>query len=190
MAKIPILGWIEKKIKRMLAIVQDTDTATQAISQGKYVIWHDDLFKASSAIAQGETLSSSNLATVSDGGMNDINTNLSNVANSIPSLSDSVSSSSSTVAASSKSVKTVNDTVASLRKSGDKSVTLGSGYWLIVTRYNATVNGMWIIYAYGGNGMGKTEVFNSASISISMGNNYLLSLTGNVSTTRALYIGS
>lgn len=79
MAKIPIIGWIEKKIKRMLAIVQDTDIATQAIAKGKYVIWHDELYTASSAIAEGTTLATGaggNLTVVSDGGLNELNSNI------------------------------------------------------------------------------------------------------------------
>ena len=56
----------------MIGIVQDTDTASQNIMEGQYVIWHGALYTASSAIASGAALSSSNLTAVPDGGLNDI----------------------------------------------------------------------------------------------------------------------
>ena len=57
----------------MVAIVQTTDTATQAISSGQFVLWKGSLYKASSAIASGATLSSSNLTAVSGGVANELN---------------------------------------------------------------------------------------------------------------------
>ena len=51
----------------MVAIVQTTDTATRDISSEQFVIWKGSLYRASSAIASGATLSSSNLTAVSDG---------------------------------------------------------------------------------------------------------------------------
>lgn len=58
--------------KSVIGIVQDTDTATENISKGKYVIWHGALYTASDAIVSGATLSSSNLTEVGGGGLNDI----------------------------------------------------------------------------------------------------------------------
>lgn len=55
-----------------IGIVQNTNTATQNITKGKYVIWHGALYTASSAIASGATLSSSNLTAVGGGGLNDL----------------------------------------------------------------------------------------------------------------------
>ena len=68
MARISIVGWIVKKIRHSIAIVQDTDTATQDIAKGKYVIWKSDLYKVTTAININDTLSTStNLTAVSDG---------------------------------------------------------------------------------------------------------------------------
>lgn len=61
-----------------IGIVQNTDTATQSISKGQYVIWHGALYTASSAIASGNTLSNSNLTAVTGGGLNHLNSALSN----------------------------------------------------------------------------------------------------------------
>jgi len=55
------------KAKADIGYVEDTNTATHAISKGQYVIWNGDLYKASAAIAIGTTLSSSNLTAVSGG---------------------------------------------------------------------------------------------------------------------------
>lgn len=55
-----------------IGIVQNTNTATQNITAGQYVIWKGTLYTASSAIASGATLSSSNLTAVSNGGLNAI----------------------------------------------------------------------------------------------------------------------
>lgn len=55
-----------------IAIVQSTNTATQNISVGQYVIWNGALYTASAAIFSGDTLSNSNLTAVTDGGLNDL----------------------------------------------------------------------------------------------------------------------
>lgn len=88
--------------------------------------------------------------------------------------------------------KTLNDKFSGCWKEGSeaKKITLGSGFWIVVTRFNATVNSMWVIYAYSGNSMGSSNVFNTASITLSMGSNYVLTLSGNISTVRAIYVGS
>ena len=75
MAKVSIIDWIVKKLKRCIAIVEDGDTASQAIASGKYVIWKGNAYKASTAISQGDTLSLSNLTAVSDGIGNELNSN-------------------------------------------------------------------------------------------------------------------
>ncbi len=77
MIETSIIKWIKKKIQRLIAIVEDGDTATHSIASGKYVVWKGDLYKASTAIAIGTTLSTSNLTAVSDGGLNEINGNFS-----------------------------------------------------------------------------------------------------------------
>ena len=72
MAKISIIPWIVKKLKRCIGIVEDTDTASQAIASNKYVIWKGDVCKSTSAISEGDTLSSSNLSPVTGGVGNDL----------------------------------------------------------------------------------------------------------------------
>ena len=49
------------KARANFALVQNGDTATQAISQGQLVVWKGTLKKATANIASGATLSSSNL---------------------------------------------------------------------------------------------------------------------------------
>lgn len=91
MAKVSIIKWIVKRLRSAIAIVEDTDTASQAIASGKYVMWKGDLYKASSAIAQGATLSSEsggNLTVVSDGGLNELNSNIATLSGNIGTLSN------------------------------------------------------------------------------------------------------
>lgn len=63
------------KLKSDLGIVEDTDIATHAIAKGQYVIWHGELYTASSAISIGNALSLSNLTAVSGGGLNELSNN-------------------------------------------------------------------------------------------------------------------
>ena len=55
-----------------IAIVASGNVAPKAISAGQYVIWNNALYTARSAIASGATLSTSNLAAVSNGGLNNL----------------------------------------------------------------------------------------------------------------------
>lgn len=64
------------KLKADIGIVENTNTATHNISAGQYVIWKGDLYTASSAISSGATLSTANLAAVSGGGLNALNSNI------------------------------------------------------------------------------------------------------------------
>ena len=50
------------KVRSNMALVQNTNTATEAIAKDQLVLWKGVLKKATSAIASGATLSSSNLA--------------------------------------------------------------------------------------------------------------------------------
>lgn len=59
-------------LRNDLAIVEDTDTATHAIGYHQYVVWKGNLYRASAVIAIGDTLSSTNLETLSQGGLNGI----------------------------------------------------------------------------------------------------------------------
>ena len=78
------------KQKATVGIVEDGNTATQAISAGQYVIWKGDLYTADSNISSGETLASSggskNLTAVSGGGLNALNGKITQrlIANEIP----------------------------------------------------------------------------------------------------------
>lgn len=59
-----------------LGYVELTNTAVHNIPSGAYVVWKGVLYTASSAISIGDTLSGSNLSAVSNGGLNDIVSNL------------------------------------------------------------------------------------------------------------------
>lgn len=65
--------------KSDLGIVEDGNTATHSITAGQYVIWKGNLYTASSAIATGTTLSTSNLTAVSNGGLNSLNEQIATV---------------------------------------------------------------------------------------------------------------
>ena len=67
MTKVSIIDMIAKKLRRCIAIVEDGDTASQAIASGKFVIWKGNPCKASTAISAGATLSNSNLTALNDG---------------------------------------------------------------------------------------------------------------------------
>ena len=75
--KVSIIDWIIKKLKRCIAIVEEGNTASQAIGSGKYVMWKGNLYTADTAISSGTTLAASggskNLTAVPDGGYNDLN---------------------------------------------------------------------------------------------------------------------
>ena len=53
-------------VNKLIAIVQNTNTATQNIALGDYVIWNNSLYVCSNAITIGDTLSLSNLTAVSE----------------------------------------------------------------------------------------------------------------------------
>lgn len=59
-----------------IAIVATGNTAPKAIPAGQFVLWSGGLYTANSAIASGETLSSSNLTAVPDGGLNALNSKI------------------------------------------------------------------------------------------------------------------
>ena len=59
-----------KNINGCVAIFASGSTAPSAIAAGQYVIWNGALYTARSAISSGATLSTSNLAAVSNGGLN------------------------------------------------------------------------------------------------------------------------
>lgn len=75
-------------IKSSIAYVEDTNTATHNIPSGSAVLWKDTAYIASSNIAIGDTLSSTNLTAVSAGFINAISqgTNTENyeIGDSIP----------------------------------------------------------------------------------------------------------
>lgn len=74
--KIPLIGGIINLIESLkgdIGIIENTDVATHSIPAGSYVIWHNELYKASSAIAVDDALSSSNLTAVSGGAANELN---------------------------------------------------------------------------------------------------------------------
>lgn len=79
--KLPLISGILnvlEKLKGNTGIIENTSVATHTIAAGKYVIWKNDLYKASSAISIGDTLSLSNLTAVSDGIANELNSKMQN----------------------------------------------------------------------------------------------------------------
>lgn len=188
--RVSIIDFIIKKMRRAIAIVEDTDTASRNIASGKYVLWKGVLTKASAAISSGTTLSSSNLTSLDDGAINDLDERINEKINT-SAIANNLTTTAAGYVLDARQGKTINDKVSAWRVAGEKSLTLtAGGYWLIVTRYNATVNSVWVIYAYNGNAMGSVALNNSASISMSMGSGYKLTISGNVSTSRGIYIGS
>ena len=59
------------KLSGSLAIVQHTDIATRDITEGQFVCWKGSLYKASTDIAEGDTLSLGNLTACTGGGLNE-----------------------------------------------------------------------------------------------------------------------
>lgn len=90
MAKISIVPWIAKKLKRCIGIVEDTDTASQAIASDKYVIWKGDVCKSTDDISEGDTLSSDNLSQVSNGIGNDLLEDVAANAQAIATLNSNI----------------------------------------------------------------------------------------------------
>lgn len=65
--------WEEAFQGSNIAIIENTNIATHAISKGYYILWNGTLYQATSDISIGDTLSSSNLTLVSSGGLNSLN---------------------------------------------------------------------------------------------------------------------
>ena len=73
-------------LKSDIGIVEDTNSATHAITSGQYVIWKGSLYKASANISVGATLSTStNLTAVSNGIANELNSNITNLESRVSS---------------------------------------------------------------------------------------------------------
>lgn len=71
-------------IKGSLAYVENTNTATQNIPSGAYVIWQNDDYVSTQAISIGDTLSGTNLSALSGGGItNNIRDNLNTLNNKV-----------------------------------------------------------------------------------------------------------
>lgn len=88
-----------------IAIVATGNTAPKAIPAGQFVLWSGGLYTANSAIASGETLSSSNLTAVPDGGLNA-------VKSAIPAVVNNLTSDSTTSALSAAQGKALNSNKA------------------------------------------------------------------------------
>ena len=102
--KVSIIPWIVRKLKLCFALVEDGDTASQNIAQGKFVIWKGVCCKAASAITVGETLSGTNLPAISSGALNDI-------SDSIPAVVNNLTSDSTTSALSAAQGKALNSNI-------------------------------------------------------------------------------
>ena len=69
-----------------LAYMEPGDTATQNIPSGSFVYWKGSMYKATSAISQYDSLSSSNLTAVSPNALNDLNSQVATLNGNIASL--------------------------------------------------------------------------------------------------------
>ena len=70
--------------REALAYTEETNTATQNIPAGSYVIWKGDDYISTQSISIGDTLSSTNLNAISSGGItNDVNNKLTNTNNKL-----------------------------------------------------------------------------------------------------------
>lgn len=87
MARNSIIGWIVKKLKGNMALVEDSTTASQNISANKYVVFQGVLCTADAAISQGDTLATSgagkNLTEVTGGGFNELNGYIANLGRTL-----------------------------------------------------------------------------------------------------------
>lgn len=59
-----------ENIKGSIAIIENGNTATHNISQGSYVLWKDNAYKAKTNISINDTLSTTNLESISNGFIN------------------------------------------------------------------------------------------------------------------------
>jgi hypothetical protein len=66
-----------------LAVIAPGNTAPRYIASGKYVYWNGSMWVANGNIAQGATLSSSNLTACPDGGLNKLNDGLTSLNSKI-----------------------------------------------------------------------------------------------------------
>ena len=69
-----------------IAIVENGSTASGSITKGRFVLWNNVLYTAKSNISSGDTLSTSNLDAVSNGGLNKLRTDLDTVVEQLDGL--------------------------------------------------------------------------------------------------------
>lgn len=68
-------------VKSTIAIVENGSVATNNIAVGQYVIWNNQLYTAASAIAIGDTLTTTNLTSVNNGASNTLLQTIKDVPN-------------------------------------------------------------------------------------------------------------
>jgi len=122
-----------KNINGCVAIFASGSTAPSAIAAGQYVIWNGALYTARSAISSGATLSTSNLAAVSNGGLNNLKASVDSLNSNIQTVSNNISR---LLSASGQSMQTdFNNCKTQGVYKGDSNDTLntpGTGFWLIL----------------------------------------------------------
>ena len=111
-----------KNVNSNLAIVANGNTAPSAIAAGQYVIWGGALYTARSAISSGATLSTSNLAAVSHGGLNALKSSVDSLNSKINNFGE--------IPTGNKNA----DTIAVANNTGTlvSSIVLTKGIWIIV----------------------------------------------------------
>lgn len=137
--RVSIIDFIIKKMRRAIAIVEDTDTASRNIASGKYVLWKGVLTKASTAISSGTTLSSSNLTSLDDGAINDLDERINEKINT-SAIANNLTTTAAGYVLDARQGKTINDRVSNLFvieqqvltfSSGVATISAKSGYLLV-----------------------------------------------------------
>lgn len=139
--KIPLIGGIINLIESLkgdIGIIENTDVATHSISAGSYVIWKNELYKASSAIAVDDALSASNLTAVSGGAANELNNKIKYLDNVVTGTPVDISS-----------YTTVSNCYVC--PSDGYARIAGSGHWLKIV--NSSNVGEWFLESTGTNAM-------------------------------------
>ena len=75
-----------KADQELLGYREDGNTASRTIEDGSFVVWKGSLYKANGSIPQGTAFSSSNLTEVTDGGLNELQSDVESLNDSIGSL--------------------------------------------------------------------------------------------------------
>lgn len=105
---VNLLTLISNGIKSSIAYMENSNTATHNIPAGSAVIWKNNAYTATQAIAIGDSLTTTNLTEVEKGFINDLLSDLNTLNNTVSSLTNSVNTLNSFVARTDLSAQYVN----------------------------------------------------------------------------------